>query len=71
MLRFYKSGDGKMSKVDKSASKGKEGKRIVQNIGVAGAQAEIVQRYGSAVKEQFVAYTGTDRETGQVLKKGL
>ncbi len=58
-----------MSKADES--KKKEQQRTMQNVGVAGAQAEVVQRYGSAVKEHLVAYTGTDQETGQVLKKGL
>lgn len=58
-----------MSKEDKN--KETEQKRTLQNVGVAGAQAEVVQRYGSAAKEHFVAYTGADRETGQVLKKGL
>lgn len=58
-----------MPKADKN--KETEQKRTIQNVGVAGAQAEVVQRYGSAVKEHFVAYAGVDRETGQVLKKGL
>ena len=39
--------------------------------GLAGAQAEIVQRYGSAAKEHIVAYTSKDNETGQELAKGL
>lgn len=39
--------------------------------GLAGAQAETIQRYGSAVKEHVVAYTGKDNETGQKLAKGL
>lgn len=66
-----KVGNGKMIKDDKKVDKRKDNKCTAQNIGVAGAQAEIVQRYGSAIKEQFVAYTGIDRETGQALKKGL
>ena len=60
-----------MSKTDKSVDKKKERQRTIQNVGVAGAQVETVQRYGSAVKEHFVAYTGSNRETGQLLKKGL
>ena len=37
----------------------------------SGAAAEVVQRYGSAVKEHFVAFSGADNETGERLKKGL
>lgn len=36
-----------------------------------GAAAEVVQRYGSAVKQHYVAYSGIDNETGQKLAKGL
>lgn len=60
-----------MSKSDKVVNQEKERQRTMQNVGIAGTQAEIVQRYGSAVKEHFVAYSGIDRETGQVLKKCL
>lgn len=60
-----------MSNADKSSDREKERKRTIRNVGVAGAQAEAVQRYGSAVKEHFVAYNGADRETGKLLKKGL
>lgn len=38
---------------------------------IKGAAAETVQRYGSAVKEHYVAYSGTDNETGHKLAKGL
>lgn len=54
--------------------KDKEQKSIaptIKNVGVAGANTEAVQRYGSAVKEHFVAYSGVDNETGQQLAKGL
>lgn len=44
---------------------------IINHIGVAAAQTEVVQRYGSAIKEQYVAYSGIDNETGKVLSKGL
>ena len=37
----------------------------IKNVGIAGANTEVVQRYGSAVKEHFVAYSGVDNETGQ------
>lgn len=56
------------------AQEEKEEQRKQQSLlrtGVAGAQADTVQRYGAAVKEHAVAYTGTDRETGQKLAKGL
>lgn len=45
-----------------------------QNIllaGIAGAQSEVVQRYGAAVKEHAVAYSGVDRELGREFAKGL
>ena len=41
------------------------------NAGLAGAQTEVVKRYGSAAKEHFVAYVGADNETGEKLAKGL
>ena len=41
------------------------------NIAVEGATTETVQRYGSAIKEHLVAYSGTDNETGEQLKRGL
>ncbi len=42
-----------------------------ENVALEGAAAEVVQRYGLAVKEHFVAYSGVDNETGEQLKKGL
>ena len=45
--------------------------QAILHAGLSGAQAEVVQRYGSAVKEHAVAYTGIDRESGQKLAKGL
>lgn len=45
--------------------------RSLINAGLAGAQAETVQRYGSAVKEHVVEYSGIDREAGEKLAKGL
>lgn len=41
------------------------------NVALEGAAAEVVQRYGSAVKEHSVAYTGVDNEAGKTLKRGL
>ena len=42
-----------------------------KNVIVEGASTETVQRYGSAIKEHFVAYSGIDNESGEQLKKGL
>ena len=41
------------------------------NVAQSGAASEVVQRYGSAIKEHYVAYSGVDNETGERLKKGL
>lgn len=60
-----------MGKTDGSKHKDQGKKRTVENVGIAGAQVETVRRYGSAVKEHFVAYSGEDREAGKVLAKGL
>lgn len=49
----------------------KEKQSTYINVALEGAAEEVVQRYGSAVKEHFVAYTGMDNETGEQLKKGL
>lgn len=57
-----------MEKIDKEQ---KRKASTIQNVGVAGADTEVVQRYGSAVKEHLVAYSGVDNETGQQLAKGL
>lgn len=46
-------------------------KRKLEEEALKGAAAETVQRYGSAVKQHYVAYSGTDNETGQRLAKGL
>lgn len=40
-------------------------------VAIEGAAAETVQRYGSAVKQHYVAYSGIDNETGKELQKGL
>lgn len=46
-------------------------KRKLEEEALKGAAAETVQRYGSAVKQHYVAYSGMDNETGQKLVKGL
>lgn len=44
---------------------GKETKENeIMHAAIAGASAEKVQRYGSAVKEHIVAYSGIDNENG-------
>jgi len=43
----------------------KEDDQSLTNVGLAGASTEVVQRYGSAVKEHLVAYDGMDNETGK------
>ena len=49
----------------------KEKEKTYINVALEGAATEVVQRYGSAVKENLVAYIGIDNETGERLKKGL
>lgn len=58
--------------------KKKEKKKDIINAGIAGASYETVQRFGSAAKEHFVAYSGVDNEVidpitgkGQELQKSL
>ena len=48
----------------------KENKRkTITNAGIAGASSHTVDRYGSAIKEHFVSYSGQDNEIGKQLKK--
>lgn len=49
----------------------KDKSKEMANIAVEGAAAEDIQRYGSAIKEYSVAYTGKDNEIAKELKKGL
>lgn len=60
-----------MEKANDNQRDEKNKKQAMKNAVISGSQTEVVQRYGSAAKEQFVAYSGVNRETGQVLKKGL
>ena len=39
--------------------------------GIAGASYETVQRYGSALKEHLVGFSGADNETGTRLQKSM
>ena len=51
------------------ADKKREKEKSLENAGLAGAQAETVQRYGSAVEEHFVSYSGMDNESQTQLAK--
>lgn len=53
------------------SQKSKDKKDDILRAGIAGASYETVQRYGSAVKEHLVAYSGMDNETGIPLQKSL
>lgn len=46
-------------------------KKNLLNAGIVGATYETTQRYGDAIKQHFVAYSGIDNETGTSLVKGL
>lgn len=41
--------------------KDKDKSKEMVNISVEGAAAEVIQRYGSAIKEYSVAYTGMEK----------
>lgn len=43
----------------------------LERAALSGAAVENVQRFGSAVKEHFVAFSGVDNEAGKNLKKSL
>jgi len=45
----------------------KRKRKNIVNAGIAGASAEPIQRYGSAVKEHIVSYSGRDNEAGTQL----
>lgn len=45
--------------------------KTLESVVIESSSTEVVQRYGSAVKEYSVAYSGIDNETGKVLKKSL
>lgn len=56
---------------DCDSQKRKDRNASIKNAGIAGANAETVQRFGAAVKEHIVSYSGVDNESGQRLSKGL
>ena len=70
LLIFSKVGENeRMTKENKN-----DKKELITGINKAvfeGASAETIKRYGSAVKEHVVSYSGADNETGKVLQKGL
>lgn len=49
----------------------KEREGDILKAGLAGASYDTVQRFGAAIKEHLVAYSGVDNESGKVLKKSL
>ena len=57
------------TKKDEPQEKKKDSALI--DAAIAGGQYETVQRYGSAAHQNVVAYTGENRETGEVLKRSL
>lgn len=59
-------------RVKKSNNPDKDDRRcLLEQVSLVGAQAEVVSRYGSAIKEHLVAYSGKDNETDKTFKKGL
>ena len=67
LKNFTISGDFMGSKKEKI----KLDKEAIERAALSGSNAEIVQRYGSAVKEYVTIYNGVDNETGKVLQKSL
>lgn len=49
----------------------KEKKKAMRDIGIINITSEDVQKYGSAIKEHIVAYSGKDNELGKELVRGL
>ncbi len=52
-------------------SKKKEKDDDLVLAGISGASYETIQKYGSAAKQHYLAYSGVDNETGKNLVKGL
>lgn len=55
---------------DKKLDSESNSSNLSNNISMV-LQKDIVQRYGSAVKEHLIAYSGTDYENNTILSKGL
>lgn len=55
---------------DNQGKKEKQRNRETVNAGLAGVAGDVVDRYGSGVKEHIVAYTGTDNENFLDLETG-
>lgn len=51
--------------------KKKDNQDNILNAGIAGAASETIQRYGSAAKQHYVGFSGTDNEASKKLVKGL
>ncbi len=53
------------------SDKDKKIKNTAENIAISHSNTEVIDRFGSAIKEFDVAYKGVDNETGKVLTKSL
>ena len=72
MYTFILYKDIKMPLDEKKNIKNEDKKdNSFDNIVLGNMSAEVVDRYGSAIKEHFVAYSGVDNEAGIELTKGL
>lgn len=49
----------------------KQDKKKIKNAALVGAADDTVKRYGSAIKEHYVAYSGIDNEKGKKILRGL
>ena len=65
MLRTHSMKHYRKKKTDKRK------KSSIELSAQSGAASEVVDRYGSAVKEHYVAYSGLDNENGRELTRGL
>lgn len=57
--------------MEENEKKKKQKEEDIQNQIIGNASYDTVQRYGSAAKEHYVAYSGVDNETGQTYSKSL
>ena len=58
-------------RTDKKTDKERARRDTATNAGLAGASADVVDRYGSGVKEHLVGYSGVDNELGMSNERGL
>ncbi|MBQ7175939.1 MAG: hypothetical protein IJS08_00880 [Victivallales bacterium] len=60
-----------MCRLTKKTDKERARRDTATNAGLAGASADVVDRYGSGVKEHIVGYSGVDNELGTSNERGL